>query len=187
MSTLNLQVVGLNELRGRMAASAKTIDAEFRPAIRRAGTILKTEARSLAVGNRLPNSVQYRVLDGGMSVIVGSVAKTGLSIERGRQPGDTAPVNLITAWMKRRGIAAEVEGARVSIKTGRVLGVSTRSVKGRAIGRAQRDLAWKIALAIKARGTKALPFIFPAGHNKKTEVSRIINEALQRAVRRIAA
>ena len=186
MGTLNLQVVGLNELRSRMAASAKTIDTEFRPAIRQAGTILKTEARSLAVGNKLPSSVQYRVLDGGMSVIVGSVAKTGLSIERGRQVGDKPPVGLIVAWMGRKGIAAEVEGARVSLKTHRVLGVG-KSAKGRAIGRAQRDLAWKIALAIKSRGTKALPFIFPAGHNKKAEVSRIINEALQRAVRRIAA
>ena len=187
MSTLNMEFVGLDALRRRLASSQKTIDAELRPAIRRSGVLLKTEAKGLAVGNRLPSSVQYRVHEGGLSVIVGSVARTGLSIERGRPVGDRPPVRLITAWMARKGIAAQVEGARVSLKTHKVLGVSTKSAKGRAIGKAQRDLAWKIALAIRERGTKALPFIFPAGHRKKDEVARIVNEALRRAVRKIAS
>ena len=106
----------------------------------------------------------------------------------GRAPSahETVGPSRLAGVRTLEGIAAQTEGARVSLKTHKVLGVS-KSTKGRAIGRAQRDLAWKIALAIRERGTKALPFIFPAGHRKKDEVARIVNEALQRAVRKIAS
>ena len=185
MMKMTLKIDGLDGLRSRLGRGAHTLDAELRPGIRASGDAVRAEAKRLAVGNRLPNSVQMRTIDGGLTAIVASAAKTALSIEKGRRPGETPPVDLITAWMGRRGIAARVEGARVSVKTGRVLGVS-KSARGQMIGRAQRDLAWKIAMAIRERGTRALPFIIPAGQHKKDEVGRIINAALHRAVTRIA-
>ena len=182
---MNIQVEGLDGLRKRLGVGSRTLDAELRPALRASGEAIKAEARALAVGNKLPNSVQMRSLDGGLTQIVGSVAKTALSIEKGRQPGEGVSVGLITGWMRRKGIAARVEGARVSVATRQVLGVG-RSRKGRSIGRAQRDLAWRIALAVRARGTKALPFIIPAGEHKKGAVQQYIRQGVARALARIA-
>lgn len=181
---VEIDAVGLKEFGARVGATPSVINSEAKTYARTAGLLVKGEARKLAVGNILPNSVQMRPLAGGTTVIIGSVAKTALSIERGREKGDQPRADLITRWMNRRGIAAQVEGARVSLKTRRVLGVSTKSEKGRAIGRAQRDLAWKIAMAIKEHGTKALPFIIPAYKHKHAEIEALGQRMLQRVVHR---
>jgi len=164
-----------------MAQSAAILDAELKPAIKQGGTLMRDEAKHLAVGNKLPNSVQMTVLHGGLEAIVGSAAKTALSIERGRSPGEGVNVGLITGWMNRKGITAQVQGARVSVKTHRVLGA-----KGKVIGRAQRDLAWKIAMSIREHGTKPLAFIIPAARHKQADVQRIVNVAVGRALHRMA-
>lgn len=184
---VDIQAVGLREFAARVGAAPQVVDREAKSYTRQAGALVKGEARTLAVGNILPNSVQARPLAGGMAVIVGSVAKSALSIEKGRQKGEQPRVDLITRWMSRRGIAAQVEGARVSLKTRRVLGVSNKSAKGRTIGRAQRDLAWKIAMAIKEHGTKALPFIIPAYQHKHEEIRHLGNQMLTRIVRSVKA
>ena len=185
MMHMDIKVDGLDRLRRNLDKSASILDAELRPAIRAGGDLLRAEAKSLAVGNKLPASVQMKSLAGGLSVIVGSAARTALSIEMGRPVGDMPSVSLITAWMGRKGITAEVEGARVSLKSGRVLGVG-KSKRGQQIGRAQRDLAWKIAISIREHGTKALPFIIPAARHKKDQVNRLVNEAVGRAMHRVA-
>lgn len=184
MLKVDISIPGMDSLRRRMGAGAKTLDTELRPAIRQSGETMRQEAKRLAVGRRLPNSVQMRTLDGGLTSIVGSAAATALSIERGRKPGDTPKVGLILAWMNRGGIVAEE-----SVAAGAVQSLKTRKVLkrgGKAVARAQLHLAWKIAMAIGQRGTAPLPFIMPAASNKKDAVGRLINTAVGRALHRIA-
>lgn len=184
MLKMNISIQGMDGLRHRLGLGGKTLDSELRPAISVAGKAVRDEAKSLAVGRRLPNSVQMRTLDGGLTTIIGSVAATALSIEKGREPGDVPRVGLIAAWMNRTGIVAgeaAAAGAVQSVKTHRVM-----KRGGRAVSRAQLHLAWKIAMAIGQRGTKPLPFIIPAAGHKKDEVGRILNAAVGRALHRIA-
>ena len=184
MMRMDIRVDGLDGLRRRLGIGGKTLDSELRLAVGTAGRAVRDEAKSLAVGRKLPNSVQMRTLDGGLSTIIGSVAQTALSIEKGRDPGDVPRVGLIAAWMTRSGIVASEAAS-----AGAVQSVSTRRVMkrgGRPVARAQLHLAWKIAMAIGQRGTKALPFIIPAAGHKKDEVGRILNAAVGRALHRIA-
>jgi len=186
---MDIQVDGLDRLRRNLGNGAKTLDAELRPSVRRSGEVVRTEAKRLAVGNRLPNSVQMRSLNGGLTEIVGSVAKTAASIEKGRHKGERVSVGLLTGWINRRGIVssgAAAAGAVQSIKTHAVSSRGTKSARSRSITRAQRDLAWKIALAIREHGTRPLPFIIPAGKHKLPEVQSLIRAGVGRALKRIA-
>lgn len=180
----DIKVDGLDGLRRRLAQSVNIIDAELKPALKQAGTVMRDEAKHLAPGNRLPNSVQMRTLNSGLTQIVGSVAKTALSIETGRKPGEVVNVGLITGWMGRKGIvapAAALAGATQSIKRHKVM-----KHGGKPVARAQRDLAWKIAMAIREHGTKPLPFIIPAAQHKKDDVQKLVNVAIGRALHRMA-
>lgn len=181
MTLINLNVDGLAELERRIGTGAASLDTELKAAIRKSGEVVRDDAKHLAVGNKLPNSVQMTALSGGLTAIVGSTAKTALSIEEGRKKGEMPSVGLITAWMGRKGITAQVQGARVSLTTRRVLGT-----KGQAIGKAQRALAWKIAMAIRDHGTKPLPFIVPAAKDKFASVQQLINDAVGRALHKMA-
>ena len=184
MLRTSITIDGLDALRRRMGVGAKTLDTELRPATQEAGVALRTEAKRLAVGNKLPNSVQMLSLDGGLTKIVGSVAATAQSIEEGRRIGDIPPVGRILGWMNRKGIvgygAADI-GATQSVRTHKLT-----SRGGRAVSRAQLHAAWKIAIAIGLSGTKPLPFIIPAAQRKKDDVFRIFNAAIGRALHRIA-
>ena len=192
MSRLDITIRGLDSLRRNFGQSQKILDKELKAAVWESARVIRADAKDRAsriqVGPRLSNSVQMRSLEGGLTAIVGSVAATALSIEEGRAVGDVPRVGLILAWMNRRGIvgreAAEA-GAVQSVKANATGQHRVMKRGGQAVARAQLHLAWKIAIAIGVRGTKALPFIIPAVESRKKEVQGIVNVAIGRALRRL--
>lgn len=183
---MSVTIPGLDELRARMGKGSATLDEELRPALRDSAGEMKTDAQGRAKGPLLPNSVQFDSRDGGLTYVVGSVAKTALSIEQGRKPGESPSVESITSWMNRYGIvsqAAAEAGATQRIGTHKVITTGKRRA---GIRSSQRDMAWKIAIAIGKVGTKALPFIIPIAADNRAHLQQRINDAVGRALRRVA-
>ena len=178
--SISIEIPELAKLAQSMAGHESTFNAEIKRAENDGLTLLRDEVRrratSIASDGRLVNSVRFETISGGLSGIVGSVANTALSIEQGRKAGSTPNVGLLEGWVSRKGLA----GTPRSVKTHRVTGRSG------AVRSAERDLAWKIALAIRARGTKPLPFIGPAASAKATQITAIFSDAVNRALRKVA-
>lgn len=172
----------LEKIRKSFGEHANIFDAELKRAETAGLTVLRDEARSrasaIASDGRLPNSITFETVSGGLAGIVGSVAKTGPSIETGRRPGEQPSVELLANWAGRRGLAA---GERYSVKTHRRL-KATKAVRA-----AELDLAWKIAMTIKERGTKPLPFIIPAAQARAQQIESIFSDAVNRALRKLAS
>lgn len=190
----NITIDGLDALRRNFGQSQQILDSELKTAVFESARIIRLDAKANAarfqVGPRLANSVQMRTLEGGLTAIVGSVAATATSIEEGRKIGDTPKVGLILAWMNRRGIAAQeaaAAGAVQSIKANATGQHRVMKRGGKAVAKAQLHLAWKIAMAIGAHGTKALPFMMPAIDHRRDEVRKIINVGIGRALGRLTA
>lgn len=184
--SMNVTIPGLAAMRSRMGRGAATLDAELKPALRQSAEEMKQDARTRAKGNILPNSVQFESREGGLTYIIGSVAKTALSIEQGRKAGENVPVGPITSWMNRNGIVstnAALAGVTQSIRTHKV---NTAGKRRAGIRASQRDLAWKIVMAIHQAGTKALPFIIPVAQANREHVQKRINDAVGRALHKVA-
>lgn len=180
----SIQIEGLDELRRRLRAAPQVLEAELRSAERAALDLARDEARRLAPGNKMANSINIERASNGLSGVVGSAAKTAFSIEMGRPVGQMPSAELIAAWMNRSGIVSDGAtraGATVSTKTHRVTGRHKASVS-----RAQRSMAWRIALGIKERGTKPQPFIGPVLPTVSGRIDQLFEEAVQRVLRKVA-
>lgn len=186
---VDIKIDGLDGLHKRLGTASATLDASLRPALRQSGQIMRDEAKHLAVGHILPNSVRMTTVYSGLEVMVFSVAQTALSIEEGRRVGSRPSLKNTLNWMNRAGVVAPeaaAAGAVQNVKTHKVSTRGKKSIRSQTISRAQRSLAWKIAQAIGVTGTKALPFIIPAAQHKRDEVQRLIQTATQSALRKIA-
>lgn len=173
----SVTVIGLDELRVRMHKGSAILNAELRPAIRESAVLVRDEAKRRAPGNRLPSSVQFAVLSGGLRAIVGSIAATALSIHQGRRAGERVNFGLIVGWVRRTGLAGAV-----SIRTQRPV----RLRKGSSGDRALRERAAQIVALIRARGTRPIPFIIPALAPTAPAVMNVIRAATIRAIRKVA-
>ncbi len=171
----DIRIDGLDRLRRSVGTASRTIDKELRPEMRAGGQLIRDEARRRAPGRMLQPSIQFRALTGGLTVIIGSIAKTALSIEVGRARGEKVSLGLLTGWLRRKGLTGAV-----SVKT-------RRSVKSRGAARAyEREAAYALAAAIRRRGTKPLPFLMPAVPATRAQVGRRIRDAVGRALHQIA-
>ena len=178
--TLSAQitVVGLNELHQRLGDSTILV-SELKKAEHDALVLVQTRAKSDAASfsSVLPQSVQLKADAGGLSGIVGSVAKTALSIHEGRKPGNAPSFEQIATWMQRKGIAT---GSAVGITSGR-----RRKISGSNADLLHDD-AVIIAKRIGISGTKGHPFIIPAATSEKDKVSQRFNDAVYAAIKRVA-
>lgn len=180
----DLKIDGLDSLRRRMGSASRAIDREVRPEIRAAATLVRDEARRRAPGRVMQPSIQHRVLAGGMSAIVGSVAKTALSIHQGRRPGAVVRVGLILGWIRRYGIVAAVPVSRRRTIARR--GTARRRDALNQLQSQEREQALAIVERIRARGTRPLPFLIPAAIASRDRVQRRIRDGVARAIRQVA-
>jgi hypothetical protein len=177
MIRATIEVQGLNELHLRIGSNA--LDPELRKAEKDALALVKERARSNAASfsSLLPQSVQSSVDGGGLSGIIGSVAKTALSIETGRKKGEMPSFESIERWMTRKGIAG---GSAQRISTHRRVRLSGSQKS------ALHDDAVGIAFKIRDSGTKALPFIIPAATAEKERVQKTFQDAVTRVLKKWA-
>lgn len=177
MIKATIEVEGLVELHARLGSAA--LDSELRRAEKESLDIVKERAKSNAASfsSVLPQSVQSKLEGGGLSGIIGSVAKTSLSIEQGRKKGEMPSFESIERWMTRRGIAA---GSAQRISTHRRVRLS-RSQKSTL-----HDDAVGIAFKIRETGTKPHPFIIPAATSEQGRVQKSFKDAVDRALRKWA-
>jgi hypothetical protein len=173
---MDVKVDDLDGIRRRFGSASKTLDSELRPAVREGAVLIRDEARRLAPGKKLPNSIQFKVEQGGLRSTIGSVAKTALSIHQGRRAGERVNFGLILGWVRRSGLAGAV-----SIKTRRPV----RLRQGSSGDRALRVAAAQVVAQIRARGTKPLPIILPAVAPTQSRVQRLFGTAVNRAMRRV--
>ncbi len=177
MIKATIEVEGLNELHLRLGSNA--LDPELRRAEKDALDIVKARAKSNAASfsSVLPQSVQSQVEGGGLSGIIGSVARSGLSIETGRKKGEMPSFEAVSRWMVRRGT-----GASMSVKGHRYIKPRKNSPAAAQL----HDDAVSIAFRIRDAGTKPLPFIIPAATAEKERVAKSFKDAVDRALRKWA-
>lgn len=142
------------------------------PAVRDSGALLRSEARARAPGTKLLNSIRSEPIQGGLGVLVGSVARTAVQIEEGRKPGEGPALKHIEAWVKRKGIV-----------TGTGPGKRKRT---RTVREQERKTAWLIAQSIRRQGTKPLPFMLPALTGRMADVQRLFVDAMNAALGKVA-
>lgn len=182
---MSMEVKGLDQLRSRMGNHANTLNSELKSAEREGLDLLRDEAKRLAPGSKLPNSIQREVLSDGLTGRVGSVARTAYSIEMGRPASVSGQnkwpsIELIQAWLVRGGQGI---GTSQSIKTHRIRRPRKNSVAAQDL----HDQAARVIYAMKqAGGTKPQPFIRPAAERQAKAVETTFQTHVQRALQKLA-
>lgn len=176
-SLVTIEFQGLDEFR-RSLGNPAILKTELRRAEREGLDVIRDNVKSNAgqFSNVLPNSVRREIGTDGLIGTVGSVAKTAYSIEKGRRPGEAPSYEKIERWLTHRGT-----GAVQIIRSRRYV----RPRRGSADARALRDQAVQIVNVIRAKGTKPLPFILPAAAKSENKVTRIFDDAVTRALKRL--
>jgi hypothetical protein len=172
---ISIEIQGLDQFKSRIGNHQNIITSELKRAEKQGLTVIRDEAKSgaAAFSNVLPQSIRIEVAAGGLEGIVGSVAKTALSIHEGRSPGHAPSYAAIERWLQHKG-----SGAAQLIR-------GRRYVKARgAAARDQHDEAVVIVNAIRQSGTKPLPFVLPAAAASKDRVMREFDAAVTRALKR---
>lgn len=180
-----MQVSGLSGLRRASGLAPKQFDTVMRHAVRVSAIqmrhVMLGEVRKFAVDGRFPASIRYRV--SGLSAVVGSLAPTALSIERGRSPGERVPRGLIERWIRRRGIVRGI----FDIGTRRLSGRISRFQKRQAgVVTSEAEEALRIIELIKQRGTKPKLYAANTVEQSKDRVLRNFRESVAKALRGLA-
>lgn len=178
MLQATVEIEGLDRLLHTMG-NTSILASELHTAELASLKVVKEKAKDNAASfsNVLPSSVRSDIDSGGLSGIIGSVAKTGLSIEVGRKRGEMPSFESIERWITHRGI-----GAAQTIRGRRYLRPRKHSAQASQL----HDDAVGIAFKIRDSGTKALPFIIPAAAQGKDKVTELFNGAIERAVKKWA-
>lgn len=175
---VTVEIQGLEQFRRRIQ-DHNILTSELKRAERDGLTVIRDEAKSEASGfsNVLPQSIRMEPKPSGLEGIVGSVARTALSIYEGRRPGNAPSYETIEKWLTRRG-----HGAAQLIKSRRYV----KPRKGSAASRSLRGEAIIVVNAIRQSGTAPLPFVIPAAEASHDRVTRAFDSAITRALKRFA-
>ena len=180
----SIHIEGMDKLRSMSKAASRIVDTEARKGVKESAQVVRTQAvanaRRFSIGNQFPSSIRYKLE--GLKATIASQAKTALSIEEGRRPGEIVRFGLILGWIRRKGVFR----GTFDIATQRRRLMSKRQVAKRGIDVEERRMAAEIVAQIRARGTKPLPFLLMSAEQKRSEVTRIFNDKVKAAVRKIA-
>ncbi|HPE80111.1 MAG TPA: HK97 gp10 family phage protein [Gammaproteobacteria bacterium] len=143
------------------AAPALT-EQELERAIRRAIGLIGNTARSGAPEHHgiLRNSIKIRYVKP-LTGEVSSGVDYARMVEEGTGPGGRPPLQSISDWIKRKGM------------------------QPRDPSMDDRDLAFVIAQSIAMHGTSAQPYMQPALEKHRDSVIRLVDEAVDRALKRM--
>ncbi len=181
---LSMEVVGLEQLRRSFGNAPKIVDAEARKGVRKSAEVVRLRAvqnaRKFSIGVKFPQSIRYKIQQGGLVAHVGSLARTGKSIEEGRRPGEVVRFGLILGWIQRKGLMRSV-----SVKTQRVRKVGKRRLSD--VDREERRFAAEVVEQIRRTGTSPLAFLIPAAHSEAGKVKAIFQGAVRDALKRLKA
>ncbi len=92
------------------------------------------------------------------------------SVEYGQPAGTKVSVKALVEWIKKKGIADTYT------MSGR------RRARGANFEKSALSIAFAIQKSIKAKGTKARPFLFPAFRKFESKVLNIINNAIKKVL-----
>ena len=175
-----MKVEGLDTVRRFASQSPRVLDSELRKSLRESAAIVRSQAVSNArrFSSVFPASIRYRI--SGLEATIGSMAKTALSIEQGRKPGEIAKIGLIRRWIERKGLVRGVFDIQTQ-RLARRLG-TLRRVDAEAD---ERRLAASIVEAIRRGGTKPLAFLVPAAKAQQQNVTRYFKRAVDNTIRRV--
>jgi len=142
------------------------VEREIGGAMVEAGELIRREAmmnaNTFANTGTLKNSIRRRVFGTGFSrvVEVGVGVEYGAPVEFGTRAGYTPPLAALELWVRQKGRPGPAGDERAA--------------------------AVKIQRAIRAKGTKAQPFLNPAVDDNMTEIEAILDRALSVATTKIA-
>lgn len=182
---LTIELADTNGLMRQFAAHASILTNELKTAERAGLAALRDEAKreTAQFSTVLPQSVQFEIGGGGLTGIVGSVAKTALSIAQGRKAGNAPSTEAVMRWLRNRGGTFNIQTRRrTSHRSGGRLGKALAASEASQM----HDEAVVIQAAIRRTGTKGLPFILPAARASQTSVTRFFSDAINRALTRLA-
>ena len=92
------------------------------------------------------------------------------SIEYGQTAGTKVSIKALVEWIKKKGIADTYTNS------------GRRRARGANFEKSALSIAFAIQKSIKAKGTKARPFLFPAFRKYESKVINIINNAINRVI-----
>ena len=178
---VQMKVEGLDTVRRIAAQSPRVLDSELRKSVRDSAVIVRSQAVANArrFSSTFPSSIRYRI--SGLEATVGSLAKSALSIEQGRRPGEIVKRGLIRRWIERRGLVRgifNIESQRLQRRLG-----TRRRQDAEA---EERRLAAVIVEQIRRSGTKPLAYLIPAAQAQKDNVTRYFKRAVDNTLRRVA-
>lgn len=184
----DMSVQGLEGLRKASGLAPKQFDTVMRHAVRVSAIqmrhVMIGEVSQFAIGGRggrFAQSIRYRI--GGLNALVGSLAPTALSIEKGRSPGDVVPRGLIERWVRNRGLVRgifDVGSRRVAGRIGR------RQQRFPGVVTAEEEEALRIVDLIKQRGTAPKFYAERTADKSKDRVLRNFRESVEKALRGLA-
>ena len=154
------EIDGLNRKFGLLGIK---IDDETKNALKRAGLRILADAqrnlkanKSIATG-QLINSGKVTEEDG---IKIGFEVNHAANVEHGQKAGTSVAPKVLFEWAKKKNFVP----------------------KGKNKDSALWAIATKISQNIKARGTKARPFLYPALRNNENEVIRILSNAIKKVI-----
>lgn len=183
-----MQVSGLDGLRRLSSLAPKQFDIVMRDAVR----VSAIQARHVMIaevapyseggaGGRFAQSIRYRL--SGLSAVIGSMAPTALSIERGRRVGEIVKVGLIERWVKRRGV---VRGIFSVADRSVIRKIDRRAHRFAGVQSAERQEAARIVELIRRRGTAPKLYVARTVERSKDRVLRNFRESVAKALRGLA-
>ena len=183
-----MTVQGLQGLQRVSGLAPKQFDTVMRHAVRVSAIqmrhVMVEEVGRFAIGGksgRFAQSIRYRL--SGLTALVGSLAPTAYSIERGRMPGEVVFLGLIQRWVRNRGI---VRG---------IFDIGSRKISGR-VSRFQKRYpgvvtteeaeALRIVELIRTRGTEPKLYAQRTAERSKDRVLRNFRDSVHKALRGLA-
>jgi hypothetical protein len=183
-----MQVQGLEGLRRASGLAPRQFDVVMRHAVRVSAIqmrqVMLGEVGQFAEGGRsgrFAQSIRYRL--SGLTAVVGSLAPTALSIERGRRVGEAVPRGLIERWVRRRGI---VRGIFDIASRQRARSIDRRARRFASVVTAEEEEALRIVRLIKQRGTAPKLYAANTIERSKDRVLRNFRESVHKALRGLA-
>lgn len=160
MSDINVRVQNPEKLL-RLLTAGGVVSDEIRIAFKRSAMIVESEAKKLAPVDRgglrasITHEVDPRLFPKYAHVGVG--VKYGKAVHEGRPPGKMPPVKPLQEWIRRKKLVGD-DGKPLS--------------------------AWAVAKSIEKKGIKPNPFLTDALDNKRKDVVRQFDSALERIQRK---
>lgn len=184
----DLQVVGLPQLQRASGLAPRQFNTVMKHAVRVSAIqmrhVMVEEVGRFAIGGksgRFAQSIRYRL--SGLSALIGSMAPTAYSIEKGRGPGEVVPVGLIRRWIMRRGIVRGLFDITSRKASGRISRFQKRYP---GVVSAEEAEALRIVELIRTRGTEPKLYGQRTIERSKDRVLRNFRDSVHKALRGLA-